>query len=180
MLEKFVLRLKGDIVFENVSFGYKANSTIIDDTSAVESVIDEVLKSGLRGRGGGGFPAGRKWSQVARQNNFPKYVVCNGDEGDPGAFMDRSILEGNPLAVIEGMAIAGYAIGAKNGYFYVRAEYPTAVARLRKAIEQAKGFLRSELAHRLDLRKTPELRFKYDESLAYGNHISEVIENLKK
>ena len=100
-------------------------------------VIKEILDSGLRGRGGGGFPTGRKWQFAYAQENDDKYVVCNGDEGDPGAFMDRSILEGNPLAVIEGMAIAGYAIGAKNGYFYVRAEYPTAVRRLRLAIEQA-------------------------------------------
>ena len=100
-------------------------------------VIKEVLDSGLRGRGGGGFPTGRKWQFAYAQENDEKYVVCNGDEGDPGAFMDRSILEGNPLAVIEGMAIAGYAIGAKNGYFYVRAEYPTAVRRLRIAIRQA-------------------------------------------
>ncbi len=100
-------------------------------------VIKEVLDSGLRGRGGGGFPTGRKWQFAYAQDNEDKYVVCNGDEGDPGAFMDRSILEGNPLAVIEGMAIAGYAIGAKNGYFYVRAEYPTAVNRLRLAIKQA-------------------------------------------
>ena len=100
-------------------------------------VIKEVLDSGLRGRGGGGFPTGRKWQFAFAQPDGEKYVVCNGDEGDPGAFMDRSILEGNPLAVIEGMAIAGYAIGAQNGYFYVRAEYPIAVARLQKAIEQA-------------------------------------------
>ena len=100
-------------------------------------VIKEVLDSGLRGRGGGGFPTGRKWQFAYAQPDGDKYVVCNGDEGDPGAFMDRSILEGNPLAVIEGMAIAGYAIGAQNGYFYVRAEYPIAVARLQKAIDQA-------------------------------------------
>ena len=100
-------------------------------------VIKEVLDSGLRGRGGGGFPTGRKWQFAFAQPDGDKYVVCNGDEGDPGAFMDRSILEGNPLAVIEGMAIAGYAIGAQNGYFYVRAEYPIAVARLQKAIDQA-------------------------------------------
>jgi len=85
-------------------------------------VIKEVLDSGLRGRGGGGFPTGRKWQFAYAQPDGAKYVVCNGDEGDPGAFMDRSILEGNPLAVIEGMVIAGYAIGAQNGYFYVRAE----------------------------------------------------------
>ena len=100
-------------------------------------VIKEVLDSGLRGRGGGGFPTGRKWQFAYAQPEGEKYVVCNGDEGDPGAFMDRSILEGNPLAVIEGMMIAGYAIGAQNGYFYVRAEYPIAVNRLRFAIKQA-------------------------------------------
>ncbi len=102
-----------------------------------EDVIKEVLDSGLRGRGGGGFPSGRKWQFAYAQPEGEKYVVCNGDEGDPGAFMDRSILEGNPLAVIEGMMIAGYAIGAQNGYFYVRAEYPIAVNRLRLAIKQA-------------------------------------------
>jgi NADH:ubiquinone oxidoreductase subunit F (NADH-binding)/(2Fe-2S) ferredoxin len=100
-------------------------------------VIKEVLESGLRGRGGGGFPAGRKWQFAYAQPEGEKYVVCNGDEGDPGAFMDRSILEGNPLSVIEGMMIAGYAIGAQNGYFYVRAEYPIAVNRLKLAIKQA-------------------------------------------
>ncbi len=100
-------------------------------------VINEILESGLRGRGGGGFPAGRKWQFAYAQPEGEKYVVCNGDEGDPGAFMDRSILEGNPLAVIEGMMIAGYAIGAQNGYFYVRAEYPIAVNRLKLAIQQA-------------------------------------------
>ena len=104
-----------------------------------QAVIDEVLAAGLRGRGGGGFSTGRKWQFAYNQQNDEKYVVCNGDEGDPGAFMDRSILEGNPLAVIEGMMIAGYAIGAKNGYFYVRAEYPVAVNRLRIAIKQAEA-----------------------------------------
>ena len=102
-----------------------------------QEVINEVLKAGLRGRGGGGFPTGRKWQFAYNEKGDQKYVVCNGDEGDPGAFMDRSILEGNPLAVIEGMVIAGYAIGAQNGYFYVRAEYPVAVRRLRIAIKQA-------------------------------------------
>ena len=107
-----------------------------------KEVIDEVLKSGLRGRGGAGFPTGKKWSFVP-DTDEPKYMICNGDEGDPGAFMDRSIIEGNPCAVIEGMMIAGYAIGAQNGYFYVRAEYPTAVARLKKAIKdlEAVGLL---------------------------------------
>ena len=102
-----------------------------------QEVIDEVLASGLRGRGGGGFPTGRKWQFAYNSPGNEKYVICNGDEGDPGAFMDEGILEGNPLAVIEGMAIAGYAIGASQGYFYVRAEYPTAVSRLRIAIKQA-------------------------------------------
>ena len=103
-------------------------------------VIDQVDKSGIRGRGGGGFPAGKKWSQVARQAEKIRYVVCNGDEGDPGAFMDRSILEGDPHAVLEAMAIAGYAIGASQGYIYVRAEYPIAVQRLEIAIEQAREY----------------------------------------
>ena len=101
-----------------------------------QEVIQEVLAAGLRGRGGAGFPSGRKWSFAAANAADQKYVVCNGDEGDPGAFMDRSILEGNPYAVIEGMMIAGYAIGATEGYFYVRAEYPIAVNRLRNAIKQ--------------------------------------------
>jgi len=102
-----------------------------------QDVINEILNSGLRGRGGAGFPTGRKWQFAYAQPAGDKYVICNGDEGDPGAFMDRSILEGNPLAVIEGMMIAGYAIGAQNGYFYVRAEYPIAVKRLRIAIKAA-------------------------------------------
>ena len=108
-----------------------------------QEVIDEVLAAGLRGRGGAGFPTGRKWSFAYANEADQKYVVCNGDEGDPGAFMDRSILEGNPFAVLEGMMIAGYAIGATEGYFYVRAEYPIAINRLRKAIEQMnkKGLL---------------------------------------
>ena len=104
-----------------------------------QEVIDEVLASGLRGRGGGGFPTGRKWQFAFNVEADQKYVVCNGDEGDPGAFMDRSILEGNPLGVIEGMMIAGYAFGASEGYFYVRAEYPIAVKRLKIAIEQARA-----------------------------------------
>ena len=100
-----------------------------------QEVVDEVLKAGLRGRGGAGFPTGRKWQFALNVQSDEKYVVCNGDEGDPGAFMDRSIIEGNPMNVIEGMMIAGYAIGAQNGYFYVRAEYPIAVKRLEKAIK---------------------------------------------
>ena len=101
-----------------------------------EGVVDEVDKSGLRGRGGGGFPTGRKWKQVARQKEAERYVVCNGDEGDPGAFMDGSVMEGDPFKLIEGMMIAGYAVRAENGYIYVRAEYPMSVARLRNAIAQ--------------------------------------------
>ena len=102
-----------------------------------QEVINTVLEAGLRGRGGAGFPTGKKWQFAYDQPEGVKYVVCNGDEGDPGAFMDRSILEGNPLEVIEGMMIAGYAIGAQDGYFYVRAEYPIAVHRLKLAIQQA-------------------------------------------
>ena len=104
-----------------------------------QEVINEILASGLRGRGGAGFPTGRKWQFAYNQPDGEKYVVCNGDEGDPGAFMDRSILEGNPLAVIEGMMIAGYAIGAQNGYFYIRAEYPIAVHRIKEGIKQAEA-----------------------------------------
>ena len=95
-------------------------------------VIHEVSASGLRGRGGAGFPTGLKWSTVAKASSTPKYVVCNGDEGDPGAFMDRSVMEGDPHRVIEGMILAGYAVGAKHGYIYVRAEYPLAVKRLNR------------------------------------------------
>lgn len=103
-----------------------------------EEVIAEIKASGLRGRGGGGFPTGRKWELVRASQGEPKYVICNADEGDPGAFMDRSILEGDPHAVLEAMAIAGYAIGARQGYIYVRAEYPLAVERLERAIAQAR------------------------------------------
>ena len=117
--------------------GFQAMTKAFFDMTPQE-VIDEVTKSGLRGRGGAGFPAGKKWGQVARQKETTRYVVCNGDEGDPGAFMDRSILEGDPHAVLEAMAIAGYAIGANQGYIYVRAEYPIAVERLRIAINQAR------------------------------------------
>ncbi|MBR3644757.1 MAG: NAD(P)H-dependent oxidoreductase subunit E, partial [Parasporobacterium sp.] len=108
-----------------------------------EAVIRLVSDSGLRGRGGGGFPTGRKWQFAYGYDSEEKYVVCNGDEGDPGAFMDRSILEGNPFAVLEGMMIAGYAIGAKQGYLYIRAEYPVAVDHVKEAIRQmeAEGLL---------------------------------------
>ena len=100
-----------------------------------EDVVEEVDQSGLRGRGGGGFPAGKKWKQVANQQEKERYVVCKGDEGDPGAFMDGSVMEGDPFKLIEGMMIAGYAVGSSEGYIYVRAEYPNSVARLRHAIQ---------------------------------------------
>ena len=105
-----------------------------------EEICQEILTSGLRGRGGGGFPAGRKWESVRKQDSDTKYVVCNGDEGDPGAFMDRSVMEGNPHSVLEGMMIAGVASGAHEGYIYVRAEYPLAVSRLKTAIAKAEEF----------------------------------------
>ncbi|MBR2869891.1 MAG: NADH-quinone oxidoreductase subunit NuoF [Clostridia bacterium] len=116
--------------------GYTALEKALFEMTS-EQVVNEVSESGLRGRGGGGFPTGRKWSQVARQKNFPKYVVCNGDEGDPGAFMDRSVMEDDPHRLLEGMIIAGVACGATEGYIYVRAEYPLAVARLKQAIAKA-------------------------------------------
>jgi len=102
------------------------------------TVVEEISKSGLRGRGGGGYPTGLKWATVAKMPGQQKYVICNADEGDPGAFMDRSVLESDPHLVLEGMAIAGYAVGANHGYIYVRAEYPLAIKRLQKAIQQAK------------------------------------------
>lgn len=116
--------------------GYKAASEVIFAMTP-EDVCREVLNSGLRGRGGAGFPTGRKWTLTAQVQSDKKYVVCNGDEGDPGAFMDGAVMEGNPHAILEGMLIAGYAIGADEGYIYVRAEYPLAIRSLRRAIEQA-------------------------------------------
>ena len=117
--------------------GYAALVKALEEMTP-EQVCKEVLDSNLRGRGGGGFPAGKKWSQVLSYQSDVKYVVCNGDEGDPGAFMDRSIMEGDPHSVIEGMIIAAYATKATEGYIYVRAEYPLAVQRLSKAIEEAR------------------------------------------
>ncbi len=116
--------------------GYMALGKALTEMTP-QQVIDEILKSGLRGRGGAGFPTGRKWQFAADQKSDEKYVICNADEGDPGAFMDRSILEGDPHAVVEALAIAGYAIGANHGYIYIRAEYPIAVERLNIAIRQA-------------------------------------------
>ncbi|MHB9132560.1 MAG: NADH-quinone oxidoreductase subunit NuoF [Armatimonadota bacterium] len=118
------------------SDGYKALGKVLTGMSRTE-VIDEVKRSGLRGRGGGGFPTGIKWEAGYKAKGEQKYVVCNADEGDPGAFMDRAQLEGDPHAIIEGMAISGYAIGASKGFVYIRAEYPLAVERLQEAIKQA-------------------------------------------
>ena len=122
---------------EYIAFdGYKALAKALTEMTP-EQVIDEMLKSGLRGRGGAGFPTGKKWQFARATQAEHKYFVCNADEGDPGAFMDRSLLEGDPHAILEAMAIGGYAIGADEGWIYVRAEYPIAVKRLEKAIEQA-------------------------------------------
>jgi bidirectional [NiFe] hydrogenase diaphorase subunit len=117
--------------------GYEALERALLEMTPAE-VLQEVTASGLRGRGGAGYPTGLKWSTVAKMPGKQKYVVCNGDEGDPGAFMDRSVMESDPHRVLEGMAIAGYAVGASQGFVYVRAEYPLAVSRLGKAIDQAK------------------------------------------
>lgn len=122
--------------------GYEALAKVLTDMTP-EQVIAEVKKSGLRGRGGAGFPTGLKWEYTAKQSEPDKYVICNADEGDPGAFMDRSAIEGDPHTIIEGMAIGGYAIGSRRGIIYIRAEYPLAITRLEKAIEEARreGFL---------------------------------------
>ncbi|MDD3867098.1 MAG: NADH-quinone oxidoreductase subunit NuoF [Eubacteriales bacterium] len=120
--------------------GYQALAHILTEKIKPLDVIDQIKKSGLRGRGGGGFPTGLKWEFAARQTNEQKYVCCNADEGDPGAFMDRSILEGDPHSIVEAMAIAAYAIGANQGYVYVRAEYPIAVKRLQGAIDLARSY----------------------------------------
>ena len=125
---------------EYIAFdGYKALEKVLISMSQ-DDVINEILESGLRGRGGAGFPTGKKWMFTKMATGKQKYVVCNADEGDPGAFMDRSILEGDPHNVIEAMMIAGYAIGADKGYIYVRAEYPIAVQRFQKAIDQAREY----------------------------------------
>lgn len=119
--------------------GYEALVRCLENLTPSQ-IIEEVKESGLRGRGGGGFPTGRKWESAFHQDSDIKYIICNGDEGDPGAFMDRSILESNPHSVVEGMLIAGYAIGACKGFIYVRAEYPLAVERFSKAVESAREF----------------------------------------
>ncbi len=117
--------------------GYRALHSVIQDMQPGQ-IVETIVESGLRGRGGAGYPTGLKWATVAKSKGDRKYVICNGDEGDPGAFMDRSVLESDPHAVLEGMAIAGYAIGASQGYLYVRAEYPLAISRLQVAIRQAR------------------------------------------
>ena len=142
--KRVALRLCGVINPENIDEyiafdGYKALAKVLTEMKP-EEVIDVIKKSGLRGRGGGGFPTGMKWEFAAKSQEKQKYVCCNADEGDPGAFMDRSILEGDPHSVLEAMTIAGYAIGANQGYIYVRAEYPIAVKRLSIAIEQARDY----------------------------------------
>jgi len=129
-----------ELIDEYIAFnGYKALGKALTEMTPMD-VIKTVKDSGLRGRGGGGFPTGTKWGFAAQQDNEQKYVCCNADEGDPGAFMDRSVLEGDPHSIIEAMAIAGYAIGANYGFIYVRAEYPIAVKRLQIAIDQAKEY----------------------------------------
>jgi NADH:ubiquinone oxidoreductase subunit F (NADH-binding)/NAD-dependent dihydropyrimidine dehydrogenase PreA subunit/(2Fe-2S) ferredoxin len=145
--QKFILRNCGYINPDSIedyiaSGGYTALKKVLM-TMTPKDVIHEISKSGLRGRGGGGFPTGEKWASCANYSADEKFVLCNADEGDPGAFMDRSLLEGDPHAVLEGMIIAGYAIHGTSGYLYVRAEYPLAVRRLKHTIEQARkyGFL---------------------------------------
>ncbi|WP_294705699.1 NADH-quinone oxidoreductase subunit NuoF [uncultured Fusobacterium sp.] len=149
--ERRVLKNCGVIDPENIedflkNDGYKAAKKAISEMTK-EFVIKNIIDSGLRGRGGGGFPTGIKWEIASKNNAEQKYIVCNADEGDPGAFMDRSILEGDPHSVIEGMIIAGYAIGATKGLVYIRAEYPLAIERLSKAIDSArkKGYLGERL-----------------------------------
>ncbi len=129
-----------EIIEEYIAFdGYKALGKVLTEMSR-QDVVDEIKKSGLRGRGGGGFPTGLKWQFTHDAIGDMKYVACNADEGDPGAFMDRSVLEGDPHAIIEAMAIAGYAIGSSQGFIYVRAEYPIAVERLEIAMQQARDY----------------------------------------
>jgi NADH:ubiquinone oxidoreductase subunit F (NADH-binding)/(2Fe-2S) ferredoxin/Pyruvate/2-oxoacid:ferredoxin oxidoreductase delta subunit len=139
--KKVVLSSCGEIDPEDIDSyisagGYKAIEKVLKGSP--EDVIEEIKKSGLRGRGGAGFPTGLKWEMARNAQGDEKYIICNADEGDPGAFMDRAVIEGNPHSVIEGMLIGGYAIGAKRGYVYIRAEYPLAVERLKKALWQAK------------------------------------------
>ncbi|HWR13791.1 MAG TPA: NuoF family protein [Terriglobales bacterium] len=152
--KKIVLENSGKIDPERIedyicAGGYEALLTALTEMRPLE-VIEQITKSGLRGRGGAGYPTGLKWSTVAKASphNGAKYVICNGDEGDPGAFMDRSVLESDPQRVLEGMAIAAYAVGANRGFIYVRAEYPLAIKRLKIAIKQAEtmGLLGANIA----------------------------------
>ncbi len=161
---RLVLRHSGHLDPQNIEDylaldGYEALAKALGEMSP-QDVIDEVLASGLRGRGGAGFPTGRKWQFCREAEGEPKYLICNADEGDPGAFMDRSVCEGDPHAVIEGMAIAAYAIGASEGYIYVRAEYPIAVEHLTQAIADAEklgllgdGILGSDFSFRLKIKQ---------------------------
>jgi NADH-quinone oxidoreductase subunit F len=149
--KRIVLRNCGNIDPGNIdeyisADGYRAVQMVLASSSP-EEVIDTIIASGLRGRGGGGFPTGRKWKFARQAAGDKKYVICNADEGDPGAFMDRSVLEGDPHSVLEGMMIAAYAIGADEGYIYVRAEYPKAIERLRTAMDQCmeRGYLGSHI-----------------------------------
>ena len=152
-------RINSESIEEYISVGgYEALAKVLTEVQPGE-VIEEVRKSGLRGRGGAGYPAGLKWGIVHKAKSDQKYVICNADEGDPGAFMDRSVLEGDPHRVLEGMAIAGYAVGANQGFIYVRAEYPLAIERLKLAIKQAERngllgnkILESQFSFRIDLR----------------------------
>ncbi|MCX8024493.1 MAG: NADH-quinone oxidoreductase subunit F, partial [Thermanaerothrix sp.] len=141
---RVVLRNCGKIDPQNIEDyiaedGYQALAKVLTEMTP-EQVIEEIKRSGLRGRGGAGFPTGRKWELTRAAKGEPKYIICNADEGDPGAFMNRRVLEGDPHSVIEGMIIAAYAIGASQGYIYCRAEYPLAVSTLNIAIQQARNF----------------------------------------
>jgi bidirectional [NiFe] hydrogenase diaphorase subunit len=158
-----VLANSGDIDPERIEAyiaadGYQALHDVLREMTP-KAVVELMTKSGLRGRGGAGFPTGIKWATVAKTQNAQKYVICNADEGDPGAFMDRSVLESDPHSVLEGMAIAAYAVGANQGFLYVRAEYPLAIARLQTAIKQAKqlgllggGIFESPFTFNVDIR----------------------------
>ena len=161
--KKIVLENSGAIDPERIeeyiaASGYSALVQVLTEMMPAQ-VIEQVVKSGLRGRGGAGYPTGLKWSTVSKAVGTKKYVICNADEGDPGAFMDRSVLESDPHRVLEGMLIAAYAVGASEGYIYVRAEYPLAIKRLKVAIRQAEriGLLGADIcgtrfSFRIDLR----------------------------
>jgi len=171
--QRTVLRNCGNIDPEDIGdslavSGYQALRKALLEMPP-EQIIDEVKRSGLRGLGGAGFPSGRKWEACRTAPGEEKYVICNGDEGDPGAFQDRSVMEGDPHSVLEGMIITGYAIGAKHGFIYVRAEYPLAVKRLRIAITQAreKGFL---FANGRNRRFHYTFRHSFPESSLRGLH----------